>query len=142
LQGLAALAPAGKRTGVSCEGEGMAHILLADDDEAARNLVKRALETEGHSVEVTHDGSEALDKLKARPGAVDVLVSDVQMPGLDGILLVGQAIEVQPKLRVLLMSGFPEQLERARTIKAERIGVLSKPFTLEQVRSALRALLA
>jgi DNA-binding response OmpR family regulator len=120
----------------------MAHILLADDDEAARNLVKRALEAEGHSVDVTHDGSEALEKLRTRPGGVDVLVSDVQMPGLDGILLAGQAIEVQPKLRVLLMSGFPEQLDRARTLKAERIGVLSKPFTLEQVRSAVRALLA
>ena len=45
----------------------MAHILLADDDEATRDLVKRALEAEGHSVEVTQDGSEALERLKAGP---------------------------------------------------------------------------
>ena len=120
----------------------MAHILLADDDQTPRDLVKRALEAEGHSVEVTQDGMEALDTLKAKPGAADVLVSDVQMPGLDGILLASQAVEAQPQLRVLLMSAYPEQLERARTIKGARIGVLSKPFTLEQVRAAVRALLA
>jgi len=120
----------------------MAHILLADDDKATRELVKRALEAEGHSVDVTQDGTEALDKLKAQPEATDVLVSDVHMPGIDGIRLAGQAIEAQPKLRILLMSGFPEELERAKSVKAARLGVLSKPFTLEQVRAAVRALLS
>lgn len=120
----------------------MAHILLADDDKAMLDLIRRALEAEGHSVEVTQDGMEALEKLKARPGAVDVLVSDVQMPGLDGVLLAGQALEAQPRLKILLISALPEQLDRARTMKASRLDVLSKPFTLEQVRSAVRALLA
>lgn len=119
----------------------MAHILLADDDKATRDLVKRALEAEGHSVDVTQDGAEALEKLTSKPNAADVLVTDVHMPGIDGIVLAGQAIEAQPKLKVLLMSGFPEELERAKSIKASKLGVLSKPFTLEQVRAAVRALL-
>jgi CheY-like chemotaxis protein len=119
----------------------MAHILLADDDKATRDLVKRALEAEGHSVEVTQDGAEALEKLKSQPQA-DVLVSDVHMPGIDGIHLAAQAIEAQPKLKILLMSGFPEELERAKSVKAVRLGVLTKPFTLEQVRAAVRALLS
>ena len=119
----------------------MARILLADDDAATRELVKRALETEGHKVEVTQDGAEALDKLKADAGAIDVLVSDVNMPGIDGISLATQAVGLG-HVRVLLMSGFPEELERAKKIKAPRLDVLSKPFTLEQVRAAVRAILA
>jgi CheY-like chemotaxis protein len=120
----------------------MARILLADDDSATRDLVKRALETEGHEVEVTQDGSEALEKLKAASAAIDVLVSDVHMPGIDGIELAQSAIVVSPKLCVLLMSGFPEELERAKSVKAGRVGVLSKPFTLEQVRAAVRTLIS
>jgi CheY-like chemotaxis protein len=119
----------------------MAHILLADDDKATRDLVKRALEAEGHSVDVTQDGTEALDTLKVQPGTIDVLVSDVHMPGIDGIQLASQAVEVRPALKVLLMSGFPEELERAKAVKAARLGVLSKPFTLEQIRAAVRDLL-
>jgi DNA-binding response OmpR family regulator len=119
----------------------MARILLADDDKATRDLVKRALELEGHSVDVTQDGGEALETLIAQPGAFDVLVSDVHMPGLDGIALAQRAVEAAPTLKVLLMSGFPEELERAKHIKAARLDVLSKPFTLEQVRAAVLAIL-
>ena len=119
----------------------MARILLADDDKATRELVKRALEAEGHAVDVTQDGAEALEKLKAAPDAVDVLVSDVHMPGIDGIDLAGQAVAARPGLKVLFMSGFPEELERAKAVKAARIGVLTKPFTLEQVRAAVRSLI-
>jgi DNA-binding response OmpR family regulator len=120
----------------------MAQILLADDDQATRDLVKRALELEGHGVDVTHDGAEALEMLRARAGTIDLLVSDVHMPGIDGVTLAGQAIACSPGLRVLFMSGFPEELERAKAVKAARLEVISKPFSLEQVRSAVRALLA
>ena len=71
-----------------------------------------------------------------------MLVSDVEMPVIDGIVLAEQAIAAQPKLRVLLMSGFPEQLERAKSRQGRPLGVLSKPFTLEQVRATVRKLLA
>lgn len=119
----------------------MAHILLADDDKTTRDLVKRALEAEGHTVEITQDGSEALDRLKSQAASIDVLVSDIHMPGIDGIGVASRAIEITPGLRILLMSGFPEELERAKALKAARLGVLTKPFTLDQVRSAVRSLL-
>lgn len=119
----------------------MAHILLADDDKTTRDLVKRALESEGHTVEITQDGSEALERIKTCAATIDVLVSDIHMPGIDGIGVASGAIEVAPSLKILLMSGFPEELERAKTLKAARLGVLTKPFTLEQVRAAVRALL-
>lgn len=120
----------------------MARILLADDDAATRDLVKRALETDGHAVELTQDGVEALEKLNAAPDSIDLLVSDVHMPGLDGIDLARRAIDAAPRLKLLLMSGFAEELERARALASPRLNVIIKPFTLEQIRSAVRALLA
>lgn len=118
----------------------MARILLADDDSTLRDLVRRALEADGHSVDVAQDGLEALDQLTAQKA--EVLVSDVNMPGLDGVSLSVRAVADNPGLRVLLMSGFPEELDRAKTIKAARIGTLSKPFTLDQIRASLKALMA
>ena len=117
----------------------MARILLADDDASARDLVQRALAADGHQVTATHDGAEALDQLKG--GArFDLLISDVQMPGIDGIELIEKALQIAPAIRVILMSGFSGELDRAKHLKIAR--EISKPFTLEQVRTAVRAVLA
>ena len=119
----------------------MAHILLADDDQATRDLVKRALESDKHTVDLTQDGAEALDTLTAAAAAFDVLVSDVHMPGLDGIELARRAIATRPGLKLLLMSGFAEELDRAQALNSPNLAVIMKPFTLEQIRSAVRALI-
>lgn len=119
----------------------MARILLADDDQATRDLVKRALETDGHKVDLTQDGTEALETLTSGAQTFEVLVTDVHMPGLDGISLARKAIESQPALKLLLMSGFAEELERAQGLKSPNLAVIMKPFSLEQVRSAVRALI-
>ncbi|HUJ36140.1 MAG TPA: response regulator [Hyphomicrobium sp.] len=120
----------------------MARILLADDDAATRDLVKRALEGDGHTVEVTQDGGEALERVKdAGAKGFELLVSDVDMPLLDGIKLAERASSLQPGIRVLLMSGFADQLERAKTLKGPNVAVISKPFTLDQVRATVRKLL-
>ncbi|MDQ8698769.1 response regulator [Hyphomicrobium sp. LHD-15] len=120
----------------------MAQILLADDDKATRDLVKRALEIDGHKVDLTQDGTEALEKLTASPTDIDLLVSDVHMPGMDGIDLARRAIEIAPRVKLLLMSGFAEELERAQGLKSPHLGVILKPFTLDQIRAAIRTLLA
>ncbi len=120
----------------------MARILLADDDAASRDLVKRALATDGHSVTSTQDGTEALDKLQEAPDGFDLLITDVQMPGLDGIALAEKALEGHPTLRVVLMSGFAGEFGRADHLKAKISRVLTKPVTLEQIRTAVREALA
>jgi CheY-like chemotaxis protein len=119
----------------------MARILLAEDDKATRDLVQRALATDGHEVVVTQDGSEALEKLQAAPARVDLLITDVQMPGLDGVALVEKGLAVAPKLRVVLMSGFADELGRADHLKAKISRIITKPFTLEQIRAAVKAAL-
>jgi CheY-like chemotaxis protein len=119
----------------------MARILLADDDAATRDLVQRALVLDGHQVIVTQDGLEALEKLQSDSDSLDLLISDVQMPGLDGITLVERSRDTAPKLKVILMSGFAGELSRADHLKDQIAQVVTKPFTLEQVRSVVRAVL-
>jgi two-component system, cell cycle response regulator CpdR len=119
----------------------MARILLAEDDAATRDLVQRALALDGHHVIVTQDGAEALEKLRAG-GGIELLISDVQMPGVDGIELVEKALAGNPKLRVVLMSGFAGELSRADHLKGRISRIITKPFTLEQIRAAAKAALA
>jgi CheY-like chemotaxis protein len=120
----------------------MARILLADDDAATRDFVKRSLSAEGHEVIVTPDGLEALERLVASSGSIDLLISDVQMPSLDGISLAEKAIQASPALKVVLMSGFAGELGRAEHLKPQLAQVISKPFTLEQIRAVVRKALA
>ncbi|HPG88376.1 MAG TPA: response regulator [Hyphomicrobium sp.] len=120
----------------------MANILLADDDAAVRDLVRRALTSEGHNVHVTQDGGEALDYLKSNAANVDVLVTDVDMPQLDGVSLAREAIALKPVIAIVLMSGFSDQLDRASDLDSKRLASISKPFSLEQIRSLVRVVIA
>ena len=120
----------------------MARILLADDDAAARDLVQRALASDGHDVIATHDGAEALEQMQGGGGAFELLISDVQMPGVDGIELIEKAVAAAPKMRVILMSGFAGELDRAKHLRSKIAREISKPFTLEQVRAVVKAALA
>lgn len=120
----------------------MARILLADDDAASRDLVSRALTSDGHTVDSTQDGAEALEHLRAPGAAFDLLVTDVHMPGLDGVALVERVLAAHGSVRVVLMSGYTSELERAQRLAPGKLTVVSKPFTLEQMRAAVRVALA
>lgn len=118
----------------------MANILLADDDTALRDLVGRALRSDGHEVVVASDGTDAERRLASK--SFDILISDVEMPGLGGFELVERHAVRQPRLRFLLISGFLEKLATSGDLPATRLATLPKPFTLEQLRAEVRKLLA
>jgi two-component system, cell cycle response regulator CpdR len=120
----------------------MARILLADDDAAMLNLLGRALAADGHAVVIAHDGQDALDKAQAASQPFEILISDVQMPILDGISLAQQLLATSPNLRVVLMSGLQSEMARAVGTKAAASRFLLKPFTLEQARATVRDVLA
>ena|SRR5262245_6348135 len=119
----------------------MARILLADDDAAARDLVQRALAGDGHTVICTQDGAEALEKLQSGSAGFDVLIADVQMPAVDGIVLAEKSLQLRPELRVILISGFADEIDRAKHLKSKVARVIAKPITLEGIRTAVKAAL-
>lgn len=115
----------------------MACILLTEDDESVRAFVKRALELDGHQVIEAEDGGIALEILSARHTAFDLLLSDIMMPVMDGIALALAAARDFPDLPILLMTGFADQRERAFGLDSLVRDVVSKPFTLAEIRTAV-----
>ncbi len=115
----------------------MARILIAEDDEPVRGFVKRALEMDGHQVVAECDGAAALERLVAENGAFDMMLSDIRMPLMDGIALALAAGRDFPKLPILLMTGFADQRERAHDLAAIIEDVVTKPFSLAEIRAAV-----
>ena len=120
----------------------MARILIAEDEEPLRALIKRALAEEGHSVVATADGSEALDRLQSDGDGFDLLLADIKMPMMDGIALALAVARDFPKLPILLMTGYADQRERVAGLEALICDVISKPFALAEIKFAVASALA
>lgn len=110
----------------------MALILVAEDDDVTRDLVRRALETDGHQVSVASDGRDALDLAEAQN--FDLVVTDVDMPNLDGVELAEALLARDPGQRIILMSAIADELGRARAMAKSRVRIITKPVTLETIR--------
>jgi two-component system, cell cycle response regulator CpdR len=119
----------------------MARILIAEDDEPVRGFVKRALEMDGHQVVAECDGAAALDRLVEENGAFDMMLSDIRMPLMDGIALSLAAGRDFPALPILLMTGYADQRERAHDLSAIIEDVVTKPFSLAEIRAAVSRIL-
>jgi two-component system cell cycle response regulator CpdR len=119
----------------------MAKILLVDDEEAIRGFLKRGLEIDGHVVTTATDGSDGLDRLADAGGGFDLMLTDIRMPIMDGIALALAAKRDYPDLLILLMTGFADQRERAKGLDAIVEDVLTKPFSLADLRTAVRGVL-
>jgi two-component system, cell cycle response regulator CpdR len=115
----------------------LARILIAEDDEPVRRFVKRALEMDGHEVEAEADGAAALDRVIGEDGAFDLVLSDIRMPLMDGIALALAVGRDFPGLPILLMTGFADQRERAHELEAIIEDVVTKPFSLAEIRQAV-----
>jgi len=120
----------------------VARILIAEDEEAVRALAARGLEQDGHQVTQTADGAAALDAISRAQGQFDLLLADIKMPIMDGIALALATARDFPKLKILLMTGYADQRERAAGLDALVQGVIAKPFTLAELRFAVAAALA
>lgn len=119
----------------------MARILIAEDEEATRVLLARALELDGHSVHAVDDGAAALEYLQSE-GEADLLLTDISMPLMDGIALALSVSRDWPALPIVLMTGFADQRERASGMDSLIKGVIVKPFQIEDVRAKIREVLA
>jgi len=116
----------------------MARILIAEDDETIRRLVMRALGEEGHELTTAQDGAQALDVLKKHDGGFDLLLADVKMPVMDGVALAMAAGRDHPDIPIMLMTGYADQRERAHGLDALVHDVIAKPFSVDQIKGAVR----
>jgi two-component system, cell cycle response regulator CpdR len=120
----------------------VARILVAEDDEALRSLIRRALTGAGHEVTVVANGAEALDKLARLKGAFDLLLAGIKMPVMDGVALARAVARDYPDVIIVLMSGYAEERERAAGLEALIQGIVVKPFTVADIRFEVAAALA
>ena len=118
----------------------MARILIAEDEADLARLVQRVMEGESHQVTTVRDGAAASHALVSR--SYDLLIVDIVMQVIDGVALALKASESFPALRIIIITGYRAELERARNLGALIHSVLAKPFTPEALRAAAAKALA
>lgn len=115
----------------------MSRLLIVDDEDSMRMLVARAIAMDGHEIVTATDGAEALEILGSEQGIFDLLLTDIQMPVMDGIALALAAARDFPELTILLMTGFADQRERASGLNAIAHDIVTKPFSVADIRTAV-----
>src|SRR4030088_3653071 len=120
----------------------MPRVLIADDEDSMRTLVARAIAMDGHATVVAEDGAEALDILVREQGAFDLLLTDIQMPVMDGIALALAAARDHRDLKIVLMTGYADQRERALGLDTLVREVVQKPFSISEMRDVVNKTLA
>ena len=118
----------------------MAHILLAEDDESLRKFLAQALIRAGHEVTDFGDGDEAYECLKGF--RFDLLLTDIVMPGMDGIELAKRAAEMNAALKIMFITGFAAVALNSDSEAPRTAKVLSKPVHLRELVSEVNKMLA
>jgi two-component system cell cycle sensor histidine kinase/response regulator CckA len=118
---------------------GSGTVLLVEDEPMVRTVAERALTRHGYTVITANSGEEALEILD-RGDEIDLLVSDVVMPGMDGPAMVTEARKSRPDIKVLFMSGYAEEQLR-KSIDIDNVAFLPKPFSVQELAEAARGVL-
>jgi two-component system cell cycle sensor histidine kinase/response regulator CckA len=119
---------------------GTGTILIVEDEVMVRTVAERALARHGYTILTAENGEAALEIL-TREGKVDLMISDVVMPTMDGPTTVRQARKMQPDLPILFMSGYAEEQLR-KSIDIPNVSFLAKPFSVQQLAETVRDVLA
>jgi len=115
---------------------GSGTVLLVEDEPMVRSVAERALTRHGYTVITADNGEDALEVL-AKGEQIDLLISDVVMPGMDGPTMVREARQSRPELKILFMSGYAEEQLR-KSIDIENVAFLPKPFSVNDLAEAAR----
>ncbi|MBV8068913.1 MAG: response regulator [Acidobacteriaceae bacterium] len=113
----------------------VSRILIVDDDPDIHRLLAAALQNESYVIEDRYDGIEALALLQNQP--FDLVITDVRMPGMDGLELLRRIHEVRPAAKVLVMTAESTPATVIRSLRDQALGYLSKPFSLDAVAQAV-----
>jgi two-component system cell cycle sensor histidine kinase/response regulator CckA len=117
---------------------GQGTILLVEDEDGLRSLNARGLRSRGYSVIEAANGIEAMEALEEKNGAVDLVVSDVVMPEMDGPTLLKEMRGRNPDLKIIFVSGYAEDAFEKSLPENEQFAFLPKPFTLAQLVAAVK----
>jgi two-component system cell cycle sensor histidine kinase/response regulator CckA len=117
---------------------GQGTILLVEDEDGLRSLNARGLRSRGYSVIEAANGIEAMEALEEKNGAVDLVVSDVVMPEMDGPTLLREMRGKNPNLKIIFVSGYAEDAFEKSLPENEQFAFLPKPFTLTQLVAAVK----
>ncbi|MDF1793166.1 MAG: response regulator [Thalassobaculaceae bacterium] len=117
---------------------GTGTVLLVEDEDPVRLFAARALRGKGYTVLEARSGEAALELLKAENPDIDLMVTDVMMPGMDGPALIREVRKDRPTLSVVCISGYSEDALRQRIADAESVAFLPKPFSLKQLAQAVK----
>ncbi|MEO0977828.1 MAG: PAS domain-containing protein [Pseudomonadota bacterium] len=120
---------------------GTASILLVEDEEAVRAFAARALASRGYTVHEAGSGNEALEVMEEVGGGIDLVVSDVVMPEMDGPTLLVELRKTQPDLKIIFVSGYAEDAFEENLPEGEQFFFLPKPFTLKQLATTVKDVL-
>jgi two-component system cell cycle sensor histidine kinase/response regulator CckA len=116
-------------------------ILVVDDEQDILNFVNTALERAGFTVVQANSGDSALEIFEKLQEPVDLLLTDVVMPGMSGPMLVDRLLAMQPSLPVLFMSGYDDRQVVQRYVLKEGFALLAKPFSLEALSTKIHEML-
>ncbi len=116
-------------------------VLVAEDEAPLRELVRRVLEGAGYTVLVAPDGVQGLALCESFSGPIDLLLTDVVMPGMDGRELGRRAAELRPKMGILFMSGYMDDALREFGVVGSELQLLQKPFSSQQLLHSVRTAL-
>jgi signal transduction histidine kinase/ActR/RegA family two-component response regulator len=116
-------------------------VLLVEDEEGVAKLARKVLERQGYTVLRARDGAEAVALGQAHPGLIDLLVTDVVMPGMGGPEAADLLRRLRPALRILFMSGYADQAVTGHRILDPSVPYLQKPFTPEALARKVRDVL-
>ncbi|ALV28228.1 histidine kinase [Pannonibacter phragmitetus] len=121
---------------------GSASILLVEDEEAVRAFAARALASRGYTVHEAGSGTEALEVMEETGGSIDLVVSDVVMPEMDGPSLLRELRKTRPDLKIIFVSGYAEDAFEENLPEGETFFFLPKPFTLKQLATTVKDVLS
>jgi CheY-like chemotaxis protein len=116
-------------------------VLLVEDETRVRQLTSRILERHGYAVIEAESGELALERCTAHPGTIQLLLTDVVMPGLSGRETADRVRELRPEIRVLYMSGYTDDEVLRQGVRAQEVPFLQKPFTVEELTAKVREVL-
>ena len=117
-------------------------VLVVDDEEDLREAIRRMLERRGFATLTAADPAEAEAVCRDHGGTIDLLLTDLTLPGSSGGELARVATSMRPELRVLFVSGLPKEIAVGRGLVTEEAEMVQKPFTSDRLAEAVRSALA